>query len=160
MYIDGDGAFPTLAGTGTEDYFGTGWGQGTFSQRYQGCLIADETKEQYAFYRYHVPDPVYFDKEIRVTIQQMGGDGKTSVLQMLKEGVPIVPVSVAYGDTFVKLLEGEKPVDLETHDSPSGAWTNYFRQDDVCATAFFYLDRPENGLPPLAPVAERIAGME
>lgn len=160
MYVDGDGAFPTLAGTGTEDYIGTGWGQGTFSQRYHGCLVADATKQQYTFYRYHVPDPVYFDKEIRVTIQQMGGDGKTSVIQMIEEGVPIVPVSVAYGDTFVKLLEGDTPVDLKTHDSPSGAWTNYYRRDDVCATAFFYLDRPENGLPPLAAVAERIAEME
>jgi hypothetical protein len=34
------------------------------------------------------------------------------------------------------------------------------RSDDWSAVAYFYLDRPENGLPPLAPVAERVAGLE
>ena len=33
------------------------------------------------------------------------------------------------------------------------------RQDDWSSCAWFYLDRPENGLPALAPVAERIAGL-
>ncbi len=33
------------------------------------------------------------------------------------------------------------------------------RSDDWSACAYFYLDRPENGLPPLAPAAERIVGL-
>jgi len=33
------------------------------------------------------------------------------------------------------------------------------RSDDWSSTAYFYLDRPENGLPRLAPVGERTAGM-
>jgi hypothetical protein len=36
---------------------------------------------------------------------------------------------------------------------------NYWRQDDVSATVYFYLDRPENGLPPLAAARQRVDGM-
>ena len=159
MYLDGDKSFPTLVGTGTEDYIGTGWGQGEFYHMYQGCLISDNDKGHYMFYRYHVPDPVYFDKDIRVTIQQMGGHGKTSILKMLDENVPITPVSASWANTFVKLLEPDPPIDVRKKDLPSYAWTNYYRRDDVCAVAYFYLDKPENNLPPLAPVEERIASL-
>ncbi|MBN1901351.1 DUF2961 domain-containing protein [Candidatus Sumerlaeota bacterium] len=155
MFLDGDAIFPTIVGTGTEDYIGTGWGQNKFSHAYQGCLVCNEKKGRYMFYRYHVPDPVYFDKDIRVTIQQMGGDSKAKVIEMQKKGVPLVPVSVAYHDRFIRLFDLPQPVNLEQHDSPMGSWTNYFRQDDVCAVAYFYLDKPENGLRPLAPAPER-----
>jgi len=37
---------------------------------------------------------------------------------------------------------------------PSG-WTNFYRQDDVSATAYFYLDKPVSGLSALAPVGAR-----
>ncbi len=57
VYLDGDREQPTLNGTGTEDYIGTGWGQGKYSHLYQGCLVADAEHMQYCFYRYHVPDP-------------------------------------------------------------------------------------------------------
>jgi len=39
-------------------------------------------------------------------------------------------------------------------------WTNYYRQDDVCAVAYFYLDSPVNELPPLAPVEKRIENLK
>lgn len=41
MYVDGDGALPTLAGTGIEDYIGTAWGQGVYAHRTQGSLESD-----------------------------------------------------------------------------------------------------------------------
>lgn len=159
MYIDGDGDLPTLAGTGTEDYIGTGWGQGKFHMRYQGCLIADGKPVQYAFYRYHVPDPVYFYKDIRVTLQQMGGASKKQVVELLEKGVEIRPVSIDSDAGFVKLLDANPPIDLLRHDSPDNAWVNMYRRDDVCATSLFYLDAPTNGLPPLAPVDARVAGL-
>ena len=37
--------------------------------------------------------------------------------------------------------------------------TNFYRSDDVAAVAYFYLDRPENGLPAIAPAAERTAAL-
>lgn len=157
VFIDEDTDFATLVGTGTEDYIGTGWGQGTFDHQYQGCLISDKELGEYTFYRYHVPDPVYFDKKCRVTIQQMGGTGKQDVIKMVEDGVPVVPVSAAWAANFSKLLEeGLKPEDLGKHESPEGAWVNFWRQDDVCATAFFYLNKPENHLPVLLDVTRRI----
>jgi hypothetical protein len=41
---------------------------------------------------------------------------------------------------------------------PKG-WTNYYREDDVSATAYFYLDKPVNDLPPIAPLVQRIKGL-
>ena len=43
IYLDGDSDLPTLNGTGTEDYIGTGWGQGLFTHLYQGCLVAAQS---------------------------------------------------------------------------------------------------------------------
>lgn len=158
VYLNGDERLPTLVGTGTEDYIGTGWGQKPYADRYQGCLVADDARGLYSFYRYHVPDPVYWDREGRVTIQQMGGDSKTNVIKMLKTGTPsIIPVTASHAGGVDCLLDLPQPVDLEKHPSPPNAWTNYFRRDDVCAVALFYLDRPQSNLPALAPVAERIA---
>ncbi len=72
IYLDGDRELPTLCGTGTEDYIGTAFGQGRFDHLFQGCPLADEERMQFSFYRLHIPDPVYFRKDIRVTLQQMG----------------------------------------------------------------------------------------
>ena len=79
IYTDGDTDFPTLCGTGTEDYIGTGWGQGEYINQYQGCTIANEKDSEYAFYRFHIPDPVYFYKDIKVTIQQIGFAGNEAI---------------------------------------------------------------------------------
>lgn len=157
MYIDGDTALPTINGTGTEDYIGTGWGEGVFHNRYQGSLITDEQRGQYTFYRYHVPDPVWFHKDIRVTIQVMGGDTKENVLKMIRKGAAVKPVTVDDNGKLTKLLEPGAPA-LE--QLPAGAWTNVYRRDDWSAVALFYLDAPVNGLPRLAPVAERVIGLE
>jgi len=45
------------------------------------------------------------------------------------------------------------PFDPPEH--PSGG-TNFYRPDDVSATVYFHLDRPENDLPLLAPAAMRL----
>jgi hypothetical protein len=141
VYLDGDQELPTLNGTGTEDYIGTGWGQGKYAQRYQGCLIADEEHMQYCFYRYHVPDPIYFRKEARVTIQQIGylGEDQMGLIYHLKQ--PLYKAG---------------PGKVATDGLTEGLFE---REDDWSSTAYFYLDRPENGLPPLAPVAQRTSGL-
>jgi hypothetical protein len=159
MYIDGDSHLPTIAGTGTEDYIGTGWGQGLYQSRFQGCTVADKEARQYAFYRYHIPDPVYFHKDIRVTIQQIGGDTKANVLQMLRQGVNIRPVSVANKASFQKLLDLPAGYDLNHDPAPDDAWVNMFQRQDVSAVALFYLDSPENGLPPIPSVQMRTEGL-
>ena len=45
-------------------------------------------------------------------------------------------------------------------DFPSTGSTNYYRRDDVSATAYFYLDKPESNLPPIAPVELRLKDMK
>jgi hypothetical protein len=159
MYLDGDTDYPTIVGTGTEDYIGTGWGQGVFFNRYQGSLVSDAKNRQFGFYRYHIPDPVYFHKDIRVTIQHMGGAFKTQVLELLKKGVPVKPVSLDYDRQFIKVLDMSPAPDLAAHDSPPSTWTNMYRQDDFSAIALFYLKSPVDGLPKLAAVEKRIEAM-
>lgn len=155
IYLDGDSIFPTLNGTGTEDYIGTGWGQGKFVHQYQGCLIADEPKKYWTFYRYHVPDPVYFRQACRVTIQMIGGDGLENVRKMDKAGAELIPISVDAGTKFYRLFEMNPTPNLHSADFPNG-WTNFYRRDDVSATAYFYLDRPQSNLRPLAKVQHRV----
>ncbi|GEM_PF-120874 len=160
MYVDGDGEFPTIIGTGTEDYIGTAWGQGVFNHRYQGCLIADTENGEFAFYRYHINDPVYFSEDIRIAIQQIGGWQKDRVLELVGNGAELMPISVhAESGDFIKLLEQDPVPKLPDADFPNG-WVNFYRRDDVSSTAYFYLDRPANNLPELAPVDVRTAKME
>jgi len=82
FFIDGDGEFPTICGTGTEDYFGGAWGFGeTFCSPFLGYpLWRKEVGEvpRHALYRWHVPDPIRFREDLKVTIQALGWypDGK------------------------------------------------------------------------------------
>ncbi len=86
FYIDGDQEFPTINGTGTEDYFcgsynfenkATGRYQ-EFSTPYTGLaqvIRPDgqyESQERFGLYRWHLPDPVRFEKDLKVTIQALG----------------------------------------------------------------------------------------
>lgn len=158
IYTDGDSDLPTLNGTGTEDYIGTGWGQGLFTHQYQGCLVADEPTRQWAFYRYHIPDPVYFNSNCKVAIQIMGGEMTDNVRRYARNGAPLIPVTVAGEKEFIKLLELKPVPSLHDESFPKG-WTNFYRSDDVSATAYFYLDSPVNGLPVIQPVTVRVNGL-
>jgi hypothetical protein len=149
MYLDGDGDLPTLVGTGTEDYIGTAWGQGAFVNRYTGCLVADSEKDHWTFYRYHIPDPIMFKSDLRVTIQAMGGNNKQKVIEMLDKGVPLIPVTIQNEKSFIRLMDSIQPVNLKAEGMIDG-WTNFYRSDDWSSTAFFYIDKPVNQLPELA----------
>jgi hypothetical protein len=161
MYLDGDTAWPSLASTGTEDYIGSGWSQGTYSNLYQGCTIADEKNRQWAFYRYHVPDPVYFRKDCRVTIQQIGGDGLGSVRGKYQAGVRLKPISItgSHYQFHMNLFDEKDPPAITEAGFPEG-WVNFFRLDNYSATAYFYLDKPVSNLPALAPLQERLEGIK
>jgi hypothetical protein len=158
MYLDGDSAHPTLAGTGAEDYTGTAWGLGKFNHRNQGCLIADAAKRMWSAYRFHLPDPIFFDRGLRVTIQTIGGTGLAKVRELLKKGIPMKPVSVDRDGNFTRLLEGDAPK-ITDENFPQG-WVNFYRQDDYCTTAYFYLDKPSNELAPLPPLDVRTAKLK
>jgi hypothetical protein len=143
--LEGDTDLPTLCGTGTEDYIGTGWAQGQYAQAYQGCPVADDSAMTYCFYRYHIPDPVWFHESVRVTIQQIGhcfGEGR----EWLKN----------HADAVYKAGPGLVAIDFATEGENGFLFE---RQDDWSSCAYLYLDSPVNDLPPLKPIAERIAGI-
>lgn len=158
--LDGDSTdAPTLVGTGAEDYIGTAWGQGAYINRFQGAPIATWDGEgRWTFYRFHIPDPVWFHRSIEVSLQQIGGARKAIVQGLLAKNAPMIPVTIDPGsrNNFQKLLESGKT--LADPSLPDGH-TNYYRSDDVAAVAYFYLDRPERALPPIAPGAERITAL-
>ena len=90
MYIDDD-QYPSIHYTGTEDYFTGSYGFGndiyrkqyqTFSGHYSGLFaILGDNRESYngqqgfLLYRFHVPDPIHFEKSFRMTIDNMGWTG-------------------------------------------------------------------------------------
>jgi hypothetical protein len=159
VYLDGDRENPTLVGTGTEDYIGSGWGQGEYASRYFGSLISDREHDIYAFYRYHIPDPVFFHQDCRVTIQQMGNHTLEAILKMMEEGADVKPVGYIDQTGGVtkqgRLLDEQNRYKFSDPDFPATS-ANFYRSDDVSATAYFYLDKPENNLPELPPVDIRL----
>lgn len=147
VYLDGDEAYPTLCGTGTEDYIGDGYGQGIFTHLYSGNPYIASDFRAFGFYRFHIPDPVYFHKDIRVTIQVMGGPSYEQMLQAMDKDPSLRFMKAGDGTRYYTREELQKePKRAEVME----------RVDDYCAQAYWYMDRPENGLPPLAPFAERV----
>jgi hypothetical protein len=97
FYVDGDGEFPTICGTGTEDYFCGSYNfenQKTrqyqeFTTPYSGLpqvLRPDglyRSQQRFGLYRWHIMDPIRFSSDLRVTIQALGwrSDGRYLPLQ-------------------------------------------------------------------------------
>ncbi|MFI3315785.1 MAG: DUF2961 domain-containing protein, partial [Rikenellaceae bacterium] len=143
----------TLCGTGTEDYIGTGWGQGEYVTRVQGSLISDDQNCLYSFYRYHIDDPVYFREDCKVTIQQMGNAVRWKLREMAARGAEFEVlwsyVEADGMDASKRYLDMENPPKYTDDDFPDNVSTTYYRRDDVSSTAYFYLDRPSSNLPTL-----------
>jgi len=85
FYLDHDDRWPTICGTGTEDYFGGAWnfehppGQyGVFCSPYSGLtqVIKPDglyrSQQRFGMYRWHIMDPIRFQEDLRVTIQALG----------------------------------------------------------------------------------------
>jgi hypothetical protein len=89
FYMDGDSQFPTIAGTGTEDYFCGSYDfdakapDGTiqyheFTTPYTGLpqvIRGDghyQVQQRFGLYRWHIMDPIRFEKDLKVTIQALG----------------------------------------------------------------------------------------
>lgn len=85
FYMDGDQDYPTICGTGTEDYFGGAWNfeqpkgeYASFSTAYLGLhqIIKPDglyrSQQRFGMYRWHVMDPIRFESDLRVTIQALG----------------------------------------------------------------------------------------
>jgi hypothetical protein len=97
FFIDDDEEFPTICGTGTEDYFGGAWCfyeekegrlvEQTYSTPFLGYPLCSQTSPSggsrfsdvtiptHAMYRWHIVDPVRFRKRLTVAVQDIGHDG-------------------------------------------------------------------------------------
>lgn len=76
FFMDGDAEFPTICGTGTEDYFGGAWCFGAnYSAPFLGYPLGSSDNRpgnRHGLYRFHVMDPIRFRQALRVTIQALG----------------------------------------------------------------------------------------
>jgi hypothetical protein len=73
IFIDGE-AQPTVIGTGTEDYFSSGWyyDTGEYSAPYHGVPIKDPEHGRISTYRWHIEDPIPFRERLLFTIEHGG----------------------------------------------------------------------------------------
>ena len=73
VFVD-DEATPSVIGTGTEDYFSSGWyfDTGPYSAPYHGLPIKDTASGRISAYRWHIPDPISFTRHLRFTIEHGG----------------------------------------------------------------------------------------
>lgn len=114
FYIDGDTDFPTICGTGTEDYFCGAYNFDVdgkyveFTTPYAGMYKMGFTDQLYAsqkyfnMYRWHITDPIYFENDLRVTIQALGWRNEGRYLPLQDD---ISSVAYWYSDN----LEDEYP---------------------------------------------------
>ena len=114
FYLDGDKEFPTICGTGTEDYFCGSWNFDVGGKYQEFCtpyaglskvMRPDglyKSQMRFSMYRWHICDPVYFEQDIRVTIQALGWRNSDAESLPRRRYLPL--------------------------------------QDDVSSVAFFYLD--------------------
>jgi Protein of unknown function (DUF2961) len=99
FYMDGDKDYPTIAGTGTEDYFNGSYDfenkekhqYEEFTSPYSGLaqvIKPDglyQSQERFGLYRWHITDPVRFDKDLRVTIQALGWQSGRRYLPLMDD---------------------------------------------------------------------------
>ncbi len=104
FFMDGDTKFPTINGTGTEDYFNGAYDFDSQHKNKDGVETSEYTEfsgpypglpqvirgdghynnaQRFGLYRWHIMDPVRFDKDLKVTIQDLGwhADGRYMPLQ-------------------------------------------------------------------------------
>ncbi len=86
FYLDGDKDFPTINGTGTEDYFCGSYNfenqekkqYEEFTSPYSGLIQVIKpdglykSQQRFGLYRWHIADPVRFDSDLKVTMQDLG----------------------------------------------------------------------------------------
>ena len=150
FYIDGDHRYPTICGTGAEDYLCSGWGMSPHEAIYTGVnyLALDPSGQQQfvSFYRFHVLDPIHFQSDLRVELQQLGAGG---------------PAGGESIEEFCRKRSLNGPhihPDVEQPGTIMSNWL-YDRSDDYCSVAFWYQKPNGQSLPPIPGRDARIKGI-
>jgi hypothetical protein len=143
LYRDGDDKFPTICGTGLEDYVGSAWGMGQHTALYAGVPINVTSPDQkdamvimpelVSFYRWHIMDPIVFQDTLTATIQQIGSMGIPKGRDdLLKKYEP--------AGTGWRIADSGS--DSSAKDQPHYAGLAE-RRDDYSAAAFLYCRTPQ-----------------
>ena len=111
FYMDGDKDYPTICGTGTEDYFCGSWNfdiggkYQEFCTPYAGLskVIRPDglysSQQRFSMYRWHICDPIHFKKDLKVTIQALGWRSEKRYLPLQDD---ISSVAFWYQDSICK----------------------------------------------------------
>jgi hypothetical protein len=136
FYFDGE-ELPTICGTGSEDYFDSAWCFGTYAAPEAGAPLVTSTigpdegarHEWVSFYRWHISDPVVFDRTLRATMQQIGA----------------AVFAEADRDAYETFKGQVEPAGLGWNEGIRGlaGMGLYERSDDWCGSAFVYLEEPQ-----------------
>ena len=120
FFLDGDKEYPTICGTGTEDYFCGSWNfdiggkYQEFCTPYSGMskVIRPDglynSQQRFSLYRWHITDPIYFKKDIKVTIQALGWRNGGRYLPLQDD---ISSVAFWYQDNICKTFPAFPTVD-------------------------------------------------
>lgn len=121
FFLDEDDDYPTICGTGTEDYFGGAWnfdvpgsGYQRFCTPYMGMPEVDtgdglyRVRPRFGMYRWHVPDPIRFRSGVRATVQALGWDSRGRYLAAQDE---IASTALYYLDKPNGLTRVEHEID-------------------------------------------------
>jgi hypothetical protein len=134
FYLDGDKKFPTICGTGTEDYFCGSYGfesaethlYQTFSTPYAGMPqalppdVINLPGQRFGLYRWHIVDPVRFEKDLKVNIQALGWKSQGRYLPLEDDIASVAywyqtephakfPALPGKNDLVIKPIKVEKP---------------------------------------------------
>ena len=111
IYLDGDTDYPTICGTGTEDYFLGSYNFDVkgeyreFSTPFAGMpkVIRPDglysANQRFSLYRWHIADPIYFKKDIKITVQALGWRDNRRYLPLKDD---ISSVAFWYQDSICK----------------------------------------------------------
>ena len=114
IFVDGEEWPPRLHGTGMEDYFSLAWSPTqSYESLWNGVNIQtnDQFKGHASFYRFHLKDPVIFDKSIKVTIEHGHNNNRSDDYTSLAYWYQKEPHK-----PFKKMLLVEKRLPLDEHE--------------------------------------------
>ncbi|WP_308635487.1 glycoside hydrolase family 172 protein [Paenibacillus silvisoli] len=136
FFIDEDEAYPTICGTGLEDYIGSAWGLREVVTPQQGAPMVDYPNALFSMYRFHGKDPIYFRESLKVTVQQIGYGPRESA-------------TLAYGENAVCYPAAGNGVENCLHE----------RSDDYSSVAYWYQTVPSRSFPKLPDREQRVADL-
>ena len=159
FYIDGDGEYPTVCGTGTEDYFCGSYdfdvkGHYTeFCTPYAGLSKVGYTDATYRsqkyfdMYRWHITDPIYFEKDLNGKITALKTNMtevnrlKTAILNLVNDEILALDTSdlgIPLGSLFLpEFLSGrgpEIPVQILSIRNSDGSFESDFTEAGINQT--------------------------